>query len=104
MTMAMIESDGRPSTASDTTERPSMVVARPACAICGRPVGRRVRRGCCQACDRKFREHGLPMPPASAPGPRARDPLLYVIDRMTEAQRTKALIYLGQLAAREPKP
>lgn len=105
--------DTRPSEIPDDTGRPSGVVApsRPPCVVCGRAGSRRRRRRTCIACVRKFRDCNLPLPPpavASPPGPPRgskpsvppADPLLWVLDRMTQGQRDKALAYLGELAGR----
>jgi hypothetical protein len=74
---------------------------RPPCGVCGRPGSKRRRRRACIACVRKLTDCSLPLPPAALPGPRPRDPLLWLMDRMTPAQRDKARIYLGELARRD---
>lgn len=117
MTMAANETDGRESAVPDEPNRPSCVVvlppARPPCVVCGRAGTKRRRRKTCITCLRKFRDTGNALPPeatAAPPGPARgsvppappRDPLLWLIDRMTPGQRDKALAYLGELAGRAP--
>lgn len=103
----------RPNDVSDEPERPSQVVARVPCVVCGRSGSRRRRRRCCLACVRKFADCGVALPavavaapPGPPPGrrPPPADPLLWLIDRMTPAQRDKARLYLGELAAQEARP
>ena len=77
--------------------RPSHVGEVPPCGFCGRPGGRRRRRGLCIACVRKLDDCGVPLPAALPPGPRPRDPLLSVLDRMTATQRDRAMLYLRGL-------
>jgi hypothetical protein len=110
---------GRASDAPEDTGQPSCVAVipepRPPCVVCGRAGTRRRRRLACITCVRKFKDTGNPLPPEarpSRPGPARgslppappRDPLLWLLDRMTAAQRDKALAYLGELAARGPTP
>jgi len=72
---------------------------RPPCLACGRTHGRRRRRGCCIACYRKFVACRVPLPDPPPP-----DLPRWLMDRMTEAQRDRARLYLGELAARAARP
>ena len=113
---AIADDDNRPSEIPDEG-RPSCVVVLPPpkpprkpCTFCGRMGSRRRRRGLCIACVRKLADHAHLLPPAPPPGPAPgsppsvppADPLLSLMDRLTPAQRTRARLYLGELAAREP--
>ena len=114
--MQAIADDDNTRPSSDDEGRPSGVVEAPPppCAFCGRQGSRRRRRRLCIACVRKLTDCGHPLPPAAPPGPPPgspgvvppADPLLWLMDRLTPAQRSKARLYLGELAAREldPKP
>lgn len=98
--MACIESDDTKEPGEEA-ERPSRVVSSSPspCLACGHTHGRRRRRGCCITCYRKFQACGVALPVPPPP-----DLPRWLMDRMTAAQRDKALAYLGELAERAAKP
>ena len=77
--------------------------AAPTCVVCEGPLGKKPARGCCQTCWRKFRAAGLDLPPPSKPGPRARDPLQSALDRLSPAQRLRALAHLAEITTTDPR-